>query len=73
MQEANRITRDAELVVSTAREQMVKPLHELPTAQKKNNLSKVLTEMSAGCPGGLGVSIADQYSQDLRFKTKALH
>jgi hypothetical protein len=26
---------------------------ELPIAQKKNNLSIVLTEMSAGCPGGL--------------------
>jgi hypothetical protein len=32
---------------------------ELPIAQEKHNLSIVLTEMSAGCPGGLGVSIAD--------------
>jgi hypothetical protein len=43
----------------TAREQMVEPPHELPIAQEKNNLSTVLTEMSAGCPGGLEVSIAD--------------
>jgi hypothetical protein len=57
-----------ELVVTTAREQMVKP-PELPIAQEKNNLSIVLTEMSAGCPGGLEVSTADQYSQDPRFKT----
>jgi hypothetical protein len=33
---------------------------ELPIAQEKNNLSTVLTEMSAGCPGGLEVSNADQ-------------
>jgi hypothetical protein len=46
---------------------------ELPIAQKKNNLSTVLTEMSAGCPGSLEVSIADQYLQDLRFKTNLLH
>jgi hypothetical protein len=39
--------------------------HRAPTAQEKNNLSIVLTEMSAGCPGGLEVSTADQYSQDL--------
>jgi hypothetical protein len=61
-----------ELVVTTVREQM-KPPHELPIAQKKNNLSLVLTEMSAGCPGGLQVSTADQYSQDPRFKTNPLH
>jgi hypothetical protein len=46
---------------------------ELSIAQKENNLNIVLTEMSAGCPGGLGVSITDQYSQDLRFKTNSLH
>jgi hypothetical protein len=46
--------------------------HELPIAQEKHNLSTVLTEMSAGCPGGLGVSTADQYSQDPRFKTNHL-
>jgi hypothetical protein len=46
---------------------------ELPTAQHKNNLSSVLTEMSAGCPGGLEVSTADQYSQNPRFKTHPLH
>jgi hypothetical protein len=62
-----------ELVVARAREQIVKPPHELPTAQKKNNLSIVLTEMSAGCLGGLGVSTADQYSQDLRLKTNIRH
>jgi hypothetical protein len=62
-----------ELVVTTEREQMVKPPHELPIAQEKHNLSIVLTEISAGCPGGLGVSTADQYSQDLRFKTNHLH
>jgi hypothetical protein len=39
------------MVVATAREQMVKPPHELPMAQERNNLSLVLTEMSAGCPG----------------------
>jgi hypothetical protein len=61
------------LVVTTAREQVVKPPHELPIAQEKNNLSTVLTEMSAGCPGGLEVSTADQYSQDPRFKTNGLH
>jgi hypothetical protein len=62
------------LELARAREQMVKPPHELPTAQKKNTLSIVLTEMSDGCPGGLGVSIADQYSQELRFKTNnSLH
>jgi hypothetical protein len=44
---------------------------ELPIAPEKHNLSIVLTEMSAGCPGGLEVSIADQYSQDLRFKTNS--
>jgi hypothetical protein len=44
-----------ELVVMTAREQMVKPPHELPIAEDKNNLSIALTEMSAGCPGGLEV------------------
>jgi hypothetical protein len=37
---------------------------ELPIAQEKRNLSTVLTEMSAGCPGGLEVSAADEYSQD---------
>jgi hypothetical protein len=31
----------------TAREQMVKPPHELLTEQEKNNLSIVLTGMSA--------------------------
>jgi hypothetical protein len=41
-----------ELVVTTA-------TTELSIAQKENNLSIVLTEMSAGCPGGLGVSIVD--------------
>jgi hypothetical protein len=46
---------------------------ELPIAQEKHNLSTVLTEMSAGCPGGLGVSIADQYLQDPRFKPNSLH
>jgi hypothetical protein len=46
---------------------------ELPIAQEKNNLSIVLTEMSAGCLGGLEVSTAVQYSQDLRFKTNPLH
>jgi hypothetical protein len=46
---------------------------ELPIAQHKNNLSSVLTEMSAGCPGGLEASTADQYSQDPRFKTDPLH
>jgi hypothetical protein len=45
----------------------------LPKAQEKHNLSTVLTEMSADCPGGLEVSTADQYSQDLRFKTNSLH
>jgi hypothetical protein len=62
-----------ELVVTTAREQMVKPQHELPIAQEKNNLSLVLTEMSTDCPGGLEVSTVDQYSEDLRFKTNSLH
>jgi hypothetical protein len=62
-----------ELVVTTAREQMVKSPIELPTAQEKNNLSIVPTGMSAGCPGGLEASTADQYSQDLRFKTNNLH
>jgi hypothetical protein len=57
----------------TAREQMVKPPHELPIAPEKHNLSIVLTEMSASCPGGLEVSTADQYSQDPRFKTNHLH
>jgi hypothetical protein len=52
---------------------MTKPLHEPPIAQEKNNLSTVLTEMSAGCTGGLEVSAADQYSQDPRFKTNPLH
>jgi hypothetical protein len=47
--------------------------HESHIAQEKNNLSIVITEMSAGCPGGLEVSIADQYSQDLRSKTNLLH
>jgi hypothetical protein len=61
-----------ELVLARAREQMVKPPHELPIAQEKHNLSIVLTGMSAGCTGGLEVSIADQYSQDLKFKTKSL-
>jgi hypothetical protein len=46
---------------------------EHPIAQEKHNLSIGLTEMSAGCPGGLEVSTADQYSQDLRFKTNPLH
>jgi hypothetical protein len=41
--------------------------------EQRNNLSTVLTEMSAGCPGGLGVSTAGQYSQDLRFKTNSHH
>jgi hypothetical protein len=41
-------------------------------AQEENNLSIVLTEMSADCPGGLEVSTADQYSQDLRFKSSSL-
>jgi hypothetical protein len=40
------------------------------TAQQNNNLSTVLTEMSAV---GLEVSTADQYSQDLKFKTNPLH
>jgi hypothetical protein len=62
-----------EFVVTTARGQMLKPPHESHIAQEKNNLSTVLTEMSAGCPGGLGVSTADEYSQDLRFKTNHLH
>jgi hypothetical protein len=60
-----------ELVMARAREQMVKLPHELPIAQEKNNLSTVLTEMSAACPGGLEVSTADQHSQDLRFKTNS--
>jgi hypothetical protein len=38
---------------------------KLPIAQEKNNLSMVLTKMSLGYPGGVEVSIADQYSQDL--------
>jgi hypothetical protein len=46
---------------------------KLHIAQEKNNLSIVLTEMSADCPGGPGVSTADQYSHDLRFKTNPLH
>jgi hypothetical protein len=46
---------------------------ELPIAQKEKNLSIVLTEMSAGCPGGLEVSSADQYAQDLKFKTNPHH
>jgi hypothetical protein len=46
---------------------------ELPIAQEKNNLSTVLAEMSAGCPGGLEVSTADQYSQNPKFKTNHLH
>jgi hypothetical protein len=63
-----------ELVVTTAREQMVNEApRELPIAQERNNLSIVLTEMSAGCPGGLEVSTADQCSQDHRFKTNSLH
>jgi hypothetical protein len=53
--------------------EMLKPPHASHIAQEKNNLSIVLTEMSAGCPGGLGVSTADQYSQDLRLKTNHLH
>jgi hypothetical protein len=53
-----------------SREQMTLEAH---IAQEKNNLSIVLTEMSAGCPGGLEVSTVDQYSQDLRFKTNHLH
>jgi hypothetical protein len=36
------------------------------------NLSIILTEMSAGYPGGLEVNTADHYSQDLRFKTNPL-
>jgi hypothetical protein len=56
--------------VARAREQMS---HEPHIAQEKNNLSTVLTEMSAGCPGDLEVSIVDEYSQDLRFKTNPLH
>jgi hypothetical protein len=66
-----------ELVMVRAREQMthemLKPAHESHTAQERNNLSTVLTEMSVSCPGGLGVTTADQYSQDLRFKTNHLH
>jgi hypothetical protein len=46
---------------------MLKPPREYHIAQE-NNLNTVLTAMSAGCPGGLEVSTADQYSQDLRFK-----
>jgi hypothetical protein len=57
-----------ELVVTTAREQMVKP----PGSTLKHSLNTVLTEMSAGCPGGLEVSTADQYSQDPRFKPNSL-
>jgi hypothetical protein len=51
--------------------EMLKPSLESHIAQQRNNLSTVLTEMSAGCPGGLGVNTADQYSQDLRFKTNS--
>jgi hypothetical protein len=49
-----------ELVMVRAREQMthemLKPAYESHTAQERNSLSIVLTEMSAGCPGGLEVS-----------------
>jgi hypothetical protein len=47
--------------------------HRAPIAQKKNNLSIVLTKMYISFPGGLEVSTADQYSQDLKFKTNPLH
>jgi hypothetical protein len=69
------MTRDAEVGCDYSKrtDEMLKPPHELPIAQEKRNLSSVLTEMSAGCPGGLEVSIADQYSQDPRFKTNSLH
>jgi hypothetical protein len=64
-----------ELVVARAREhmthEMLKPPHGSHIAQERNNLSIVLTEMSAGCPGGLEVVTADQYSQDLRFKSNS--
>jgi hypothetical protein len=53
-----------------AREQRT---HESHIAQERNNLRIVLTEMSAGWLGGLEVSTADQYSEDLRFKTSPLH
>jgi hypothetical protein len=49
-----------ELVMARAREQMtdeiLKPPHESHIAKERNSLSTVLTEMSAGCPGGLEVS-----------------
>jgi hypothetical protein len=53
--------------------EILKAPHDFHIAQDKNNLSTVLTEISTGSPGGLGVSTADQYSQDLRFKTSSLH
>jgi hypothetical protein len=49
-----------ELVMARAREQMthelVKPPHESHIAEERNSLRTVLTEMSAGCPGGLEIS-----------------
>jgi hypothetical protein len=49
-----------ELVMVRSREQMthemLKPPHESHIAEERKRLRIVLTEMSAGCPGGLEVS-----------------
>jgi hypothetical protein len=71
MYEENRITRDVRVGRGESK-RTHDPSHELLIAQERNNSSIVLTEMSAGCPGGLEVSTADQYSQDPRFKTNPL-
>jgi hypothetical protein len=66
------MTRDAEVGHDDSKRTDGEAPTELPIAHEKHNLSIVLTEMSAGCPGGLEVSTADQYSQDPRFKTNSL-
>jgi hypothetical protein len=67
------MTRDAGVDCDDSKRTDGEAPRELPIAQEKHNLSTVLTEMSAGCPGGLEVSTADQYSQEPRFKTNSLH
>jgi hypothetical protein len=62
------MTRDAAVGCDDSKRTAEAP-RELPIAQEKHNLSTVLTEMSAACPGGLEVSTADQYAPDPRFKT----
>jgi hypothetical protein len=67
------MTRDAGVGCDDSKRTDGEASRELPVAQEKHNLNRVLTEMSAGCSGGLEVSTADQYSQDPRFKTNSLH